>query len=147
MALFIVWFQDTSQFSVPSHVESSVGGQHNQSGAAVPPADHILNASHSFTTLTKTTPFMSGASLLRVAFYCYIMVSSQITVYHQFVVEKVLPGLRLQESLVSGASAVTCGGKAKKKRAGKHLVSKNITVLMCMALDKGQNSSNNSLIK
>lgn len=43
MALFIVRFQDTSQFSVASHVESSIGGKHNQSGAAVSPANHILH--------------------------------------------------------------------------------------------------------
>lgn len=53
MALFIVWFQDTSQLSVPSHVESSIGGKHNQSGAAVSPANHILNTNRSFTTPKK----------------------------------------------------------------------------------------------
>lgn len=53
MALFIVWFQDTSEFSIPGHVESSISSQHNQSGAVVSPANHILNKNHTFTKLKK----------------------------------------------------------------------------------------------
>lgn len=53
MALLIVRFQDTSEFSIPSHVKSGISRQHNQSGAAVSPANHILNKTHTFTKLKK----------------------------------------------------------------------------------------------
>lgn len=54
MAVFIVWFQDTSKFSIPGHMESSVSSQHNQSGAAVSPANHVLNKkTHLYKTEEK----------------------------------------------------------------------------------------------
>lgn len=43
VALSVIGLQNAGQFPVTSHVEPSVGGQHDQPGAAVPPAYFVLN--------------------------------------------------------------------------------------------------------
>lgn len=45
VTLLIIWFQYPSQFSITSHVEASISCQHDQPGAAVPPANGSLNNS------------------------------------------------------------------------------------------------------
>lgn len=45
VTLLIVRFQYPSQFSITSHVEASISRQHDQPGAAVPPANGSLNNS------------------------------------------------------------------------------------------------------
>lgn len=45
VALLVIRFQNPSQFSITGHVEASVSGQHDQPGAAVPPANGSLNNS------------------------------------------------------------------------------------------------------
>ena len=42
VTLFIIGLQYASQFSIPCHVKSSISGQHNQPGAAVPPTNDVL---------------------------------------------------------------------------------------------------------
>lgn len=42
VALFIIGFQYASQFSISSHVESSISCQHNKPSAAVPPTYFVL---------------------------------------------------------------------------------------------------------
>ena len=43
MAQPVVGLQDAAQLAVPGHVEACVGGEHDQPGAAVSPADPALS--------------------------------------------------------------------------------------------------------
>lgn len=43
VALLVVGLQYAGQLAVSSHVEACVGGEHDQPGAAVPPADPLLH--------------------------------------------------------------------------------------------------------
>lgn len=43
VAALIIGLQYPGQLAVSSHVEASVGGEYDQPGAAVPPADLVLN--------------------------------------------------------------------------------------------------------